>query len=204
MDLTTLIPSLLLAGVGLALLFWLGKIIVRALTGVFLGGLSVHLWWNLRSKGARLSAIDALINQGQFSHALTLLEQSLILSTGALDPRGMEAIVAHHLGVLSRFGTIADARDIQSGVLPIVEGLLGSRLELWRAVAQARQSANKARSKMDAQGNERPWVNDEFQRHLRDLNDRLVANKQAVEQQIKELSRELLTDTQTPINYPFH
>ncbi len=204
MELTTLIPSLLLAAVGLALLFWLGKIIARALTGVFFGGLSVQLWWNLRSKGARLSAVDALINDGQFSHALTLLEQSLILSTRALDPREMEAVVAHHLGVLSRFGTIADARDIQSSVLPILEGLLGSRLELWRAVAQARQSANKARSKMDAQGNERPWVNDEFQRHLRDLSDRLAANKQAIEQQTKELSRELLTDNQTPTHYPFH
>jgi hypothetical protein len=204
MDPTVTVPSVLLAALALFLIGWLLLVTFRALGGAFFGGLPFRLWLSLKKRDRRLETADNLIEQQQFAEALSFLRKSLILSPRNLTPSSLEAVVAHHLGVLSRFGTIADSRGIQSDILPLVEGLLTSRLELWRAKIEAKQSAKKVQTKMEAQGEERPWVTEEFQRRNEDIAGRLAANRQALEQQLEELCQELLSEPRAPISYPFH
>jgi len=204
MDPSVTVPSVLLAALALFLIGWLLLITFRALGGALFGGLPFRLWVSLKKRDQRLETADHLIEQQQFAEALSLLRKSLILSPRNLSPSALEAVVAHHLGVLSRFGTIADSRGIQSDILPLVEGLLTSRLELWRAKLESRRSAQKVQTKMEAKGEERPWVREEFQRRDEDITGRLSANRQALEQQLEELCEELLSEPRAPISYPFH
>lgn len=204
MDPSVTVPSVLLAALALFLIGWLLLITFRALGGALFGGLPFRLWVSIKKRDQRLETADHLIEQQQFAEALSLLRKSLILSPRNLSPSALEAVVAHHLGVLSRFGTIADSRGIQSDILPLVEGLLTSRLELWRAKLESRRSAQKVQTKMEAKGEERPWVREEFQRRDEDITGRLSANRQALEQQLEELCQELLSEPRAPISYPFH
>lgn len=204
MDPSVTVPSVLLAALALFLIGWLLLITFRALGGALFGGLPFRLWVSLKKRDQRLETADHLVEQQQFAEALSLLRKSLILSPRNLSPSALEAVVAHHLGVLSRFGTIADSRGIQSDILPLVEGLLTSRLELWRAKLESRRSAQKVQTKMEAKGEERPWVREEFQRRDEDITGRLSANRQALEQQLEELCEELLSEPRAPISYPFH
>lgn len=196
--------SLLVAAVAVFLIGWLGKSIISAFTSVLLKGLPVGLWLTMRSQVRRVEAADKLIEAQRIEESLVLLRNAMILRPNRLDARGIEAVVAHHLGVLSRFGMIADIRGIQSETLPIIEGLLSSRLEMWRLSLQSKMTAERVRSKMDAQGGERPWVTDELHRQREDITGRLTANQQAIEQQLLKLCDELRTESRPPAGYTFH
>ena len=204
MTLIELGSSILLAIFAILLIAWIGKIIFRALATTLLGGLPIGLWLSVRTNVRRVENADKLIETQQLQDALNILRTAMILQPRRLDVRGIEAVVAHNLGVLSRFGMIADMRGIQSETLAVVEGLLSSRLEMWRLSLQSKNTADRVRSKMDAQGGDRPWVTEELQRRREDITGRLAANKQALEQQLKKLCEELLTEPRPPMGYPFH
>lgn len=204
MTLIELGSSILLAIFAILLIAWIGSTIFRAFATTLLGGLPIGLWLSVRTNVRQVENADKLLETQQLKEALNILRTAMILQPRRLDVRGMETVVAHNLGVLSRFGMIADMRGIESETLAVVEGLLSSRLEMWRLSLQSKNTADRVRSKMDAQGGDRPWVTEELQRQRDDITGRLAANKQALEQQLKKLCEELLTESIPAIGYPFH
>jgi hypothetical protein len=99
---------------------------------------------------------DAHLAAGRLDQGLRALEQSFCLITVRTGPAMLDAIAAHHLGLLSRVLAIADASPthrVRPLALAKVERLLERRREMQRALLQlgARPAADARRQQLTAE-----------------------------------------------------
>ena len=125
------------------------------LLGRPLAGPARALWEGQRLRLARhhAASCDAHLAAGQPEQALRALEQAFCLITVRTGSEMLDAIAAHHLGLLSRVLTIADAsptQRIRPLALAKVERLLERRREMQRALLQlqGRPAADERRAQL--------------------------------------------------------
>jgi len=119
---------------------------------------------------------DAHLAAGRIDQALRTLEQAFCLMRVRRDPALLDAIAAHHLGLLSRVLTIADASEtgrVRPIALAKVERLLERRRDMQRALLQLDARAASAQ-------------------RLRQLEGELQRNRSQTRAAVRELTADLL------------
>jgi hypothetical protein len=158
----------------------------------------------LRLRQKKLKGVDQMIEGKQYRQAMVLLSSCFLFDLPSVDARSIDAIIGHNFGLLSRFGMIADSRGIRSEILPLVEGLLSSRIESWKQLLQSTHAESKVEKRQATRQREEPWVQQEMRRRRSEVADRLLTNRKAIEQQLDALRQELLAEVRHPGGYTFH
>jgi tetratricopeptide (TPR) repeat protein len=186
------ILPLLLALAALVLIGAFVKMVYESVGGSaprLLGGV------RLRRKVKLVETADLLMREGKLEEAAEALKHAFVLNHQRGDEAFLERLYTHHLGILSRLVTIAEKRNRRVENLPLLEGLLASRNDLIRGYEDVSFGKRKLRERRKEKGMETPpWADDEFDRKLRELIDRLDTNRKSIESQLDDLTKSLGTE----------
>jgi hypothetical protein len=133
---STALVALVVVPVAMALVAGLLLLVGRPLAGPLTTALERQ---RLHLAERQAATCDAHLAAGRLDQALRALEQSFCLMQVRTGTAMLDAIAAHHLGLLSRVLTIADAsptRRVRPLALAKVERLLDRRRDMQRALLQ--------------------------------------------------------------------
>lgn len=150
---TTALVALLIIPLAMALVAGLLLLVARPLAGPALAAIERQ---RLALAERHALSCDAHVAAGRFDHALRSLEQAFCLMQVRTGPAMLDAIAAHHLGLLSRVLAIADAsptRRVRPLALAKVERLLDRRREMQQALLRLhdRPSTDARRRQLTAE-----------------------------------------------------
>ncbi|HLK12096.1 MAG TPA: hypothetical protein VKW76_12025 [Candidatus Binatia bacterium] len=135
---STVVVALVLLPLALVLVAGLLLLLVRPLLRPALAALERGRFQRCLARAARG---DAHLHAGQIEAALRELEGAFCLQTVRSEPRLVEQIARHHVGVLSRLLSVADElpqQRVRLFALAKVDRLLDRRGEMQRALLQLR------------------------------------------------------------------
>ena len=180
-----IISASLLAILSLALLFYFVRIVFSSIT-FDLRGFANRM--RLQRKEKTLAGADLAIEAGELERARALLRDAFFLG-GEFESFGfLDKVNNHNLEILGRILTLTESHASHFNNLPIVEGLLQSRLELYRSLIEAAQTKAKLKERQKTKGKEAPdWACGEFARKVAEIRDRLESNRKSLESQLDEL-----------------
>ena len=178
---------ILLATLGLLLIFYLGKLILRNLIGNPLRWIEKQ---KLKKKIQFLYRADALIQANDHQSAVALLRNAFCLDHFRSDFSILDKLNNHHLSILSRALTIAEKPRTRLDSLAVLEDLLATRIQLQKAYLEKSMVKRGVTAKTSGRANP-AWATAEFENQLSELRDRLGTNRKSLESQLSKLFHEL-------------
>ncbi len=184
MSFFSLLPAVLLAACGLALIGFISWSIFHSL---FAGGLGWLHRQKLSRKERFLTEADVLIKNGSYLQALALLKEAFLLDHFPRTPVLIEAISHHHLSILSRLIAISERTSSHLPNLAVVEDLLLTRSQLLRQLHESSEAKRSlARRRKDKK--EIPeWALAEYENKGKEALDKLQTNRKSLGSKLSEI-----------------
>lgn len=155
-------------------------------------------WYSLPSRFAlnrrmrALNQADLLKRQGNVKAAAKILRAAMLFEAPARSSM-IDSIHNHNLSVLSRLVSLNDEGISHFTNLPIIEGLIQTRADLLRNIAELRDQRKALKSRRKQNNRNTPaWALNEFERRESELLDRLKTNHRSLDSQLDILMNELL------------
>lgn len=147
----------------------------------------------VQRKEQLLRTFDRIAKERNLASALSLLRDSFFLDEIRHSQALIERVNNHHTTILGRLVSLAEARSSHLPNLAIVEDLLLSRALLLRGLLETREILAGARKKKPGGSFSQPkWAEQEFNKKLEDLYDKLATNRRSLEAQLKDLFANLM------------
>jgi hypothetical protein len=201
------IISLILLVTALGVIGYFIKIIVSTFSFIKIRNLNSFVDdFKIKRKSKVLDQIDRLIDEKKIDESIELLEGSFVIDLFDIDKNKADEFLNHNLSVLERFVNISDLQSKHFTMLPILEGLLTTRTELYVTSIEISDNLKKLKTKYTFKNKDNyKWAFDEIQAKANDIHQKLSTNKKNIEIKIKELIHEVRnTKGKDSSDYEFH
>lgn len=159
----------------------------------------------LHAKERLLAQADELIAREQWPETFSTLRAAFFLEPIKRDISLVERMVSHHLNVLGRIVEFTGRHSSRISNLPVVEDLLLNRAQLLRSHFEVRHSKRSVHKRTREKGREAPeWVEAEYRRKLREIDERIAVNRRSLESQLDRLFAELEQVQHAGSNVTYH
>lgn len=184
MEPLTIVIALLLMSCGLAVLFYLLRIVFPLCFG----------WINLSKDGIqfrravkRVEKADQLIEQKQFEAAIIQLRKAIYLGFQVSRPK-LSAFRDHHQNIMSRCLIIAEELGGKIENIASVERLTIERGELQELLVKAKQAHIGLADRRKAAGKQTPsWTKADYNRRVNEISAQLEKNTLALKGEFEKL-----------------
>ena len=180
--------------IGLAALFYILRIVWVAIFG---GNFNLIESITKNLKVNKLEQIDKLFEAGKSKEAFTLIIDSFKLDLPKTKNPNVQAVYAHNIEVFRRLVRSTEGLESPVKEIPILEELIASRAALCKSWAEA----HITRSTLKSSGPDKSWAFDEFNKRVRDLEDKLTTNSRSLSVQIDSLKQKMESSLSGSVTY---
>jgi hypothetical protein len=188
MNLSALLPGLLLGFVALFIIFYC--------LWLFFLSLSVTEWGagrekkKLTQKMERLAKARELLQSGNYRECHPLLKQAFMLDALSGPSDVAERVLEHHLAVLGVLLSLSEKHPVPLSNLPGIEELLQTRASMSKAELDLAATIKKLKTRGEERlsGKGAPgWALKEFSKKRRELQQKLEVNRKSLQLEIDKL-----------------
>ena len=204
MNLTLIIPAILFAAIGIAIIVYVFRVLISALVG------NPWAWLErqrLTKKARLLAQAITFEKENLLDQALASLRSAFFLEPVKHQGSFVDIVSNHNMNVLARLVSISDRRGVHIANLPIVEGLLASRHELMRnyfdTTETVRNLRTRQKGKSKAPTSTPDWALAEFSKKVSEIKAKIDANRKAIEDQFLKLFASF-TETSSTTEITYH
>ena len=190
--------ALILGSFGAALAFALLFILFRGVSRGFFG---TRDFLKFRKSLVRLRKFDELVELENWADAVKELERGVVFD--ALSSRQLvSSIKEHHQNLLSRVLQVAEHYSARAESIGSVERLFLERAELQMLTIKANDAYQRIQDKRTEAGKDLPkWSQSDYLRKIKEVNDQLSLNKDALVRELAILFHEIQTPKKDEIVY---
>lgn len=185
-----LITTLLFAGVGLYIIFFL---LGSVLSGIWGSGSTLNFSgslfkWRFKRYQRALEDADKNIGQNKLSAASEDLRNAFCLEVTPGFLKEFDVIHEHNFSVLGKVMSLYEDTESHLGNLPIVDELLQSRYDLMRTLYDTRLTKQKLKLReAEKQKNSPQWAYEEMDAKIKECIERLKTNRLSLISQVDQL-----------------
>jgi len=190
--------ALILGSFGAALAFALLFILFRGISRGFFG---TRDFLKFRKSLVRLRKFDELVEMEKWGEAVKELERGIVFD--ALSSRQLvSSIKEHHQNLLSRVLQVAEHYSARAESIGTVERLFLERAELQMLTIKATDAYQRIQEKRTEAGKDLPkWSQSDYLRKIKEVNEQLALNKDALQKELANLFQEIQTPKKDEIVY---
>lgn len=171
--LATLLPALLFAIIGLAIIIYFIVIMVRSVAGDFSALFDSR---RLKSKVRALESARMAIAEDNIQVACNLLRKAFHFHRIVSDINMVERIHHHHLGVLEEVVDLARSKSFQLSNLPQIESKIANHAQLSKALFETQLSQSQLRRDRSRKTPSPDWAVDAFNQKRGEIEEKLESN----------------------------
>jgi hypothetical protein len=166
--------AILVAGIGLVLLFVLCFLLFLPFKHILVAQRGQG---TLKRASKLLNVVDGLLEKNRALNAVPVLRRAVVFDELMTTSGLIYALQEHNQAILNRCVQISDELNSRTDNLPLVERLMGERIELLHLLQKAVNSYASIREKRGELGKEIPeWSRSDFEQRIRQIREELRAN----------------------------